>query len=191
VVSQPSPKGLTFDLRDTRNYPLARNARNGRWLFLGLFVFVAGGFLYAVVSFAAKGAWTATNLTFLALGIWICGMFAYIAVGYTPQAEYLELNERGMQLRYASGRIQTILWADPKLKLKLERNELSGRAARPMPSMWVLLGNRPSQNYLTQEAFDELIRQARGRGLTVGIRPARRPGWTRFNITPKSVTGFG
>lgn len=190
VESSPASV-LIFDLRATRDYPLARNARIGRWLTLGVFVTVFGSTLYLSAFLTEEGAWTLTALIALVFLIWICGASLYIAIGFAPQAEVLELAEQGFVLKYPSGRAQAIRWEDKNLTLKLARNEPSGHAKRPVPSTWVLLGNRPFQNYLTRAAFDGLIGQARARGLNIDERPARRPGWTRIIIASQHFKGFG
>lgn len=186
-----SSGAIEFDLSPTRGYPLARNARLGRWLTLGVFFTIFGSTLYLAASLTLKSAWSLTDLIAIAFSVWINGVSLYIAIGFTPQAEVLELDEAGFALRYPNGRTRIIRWDDKSLTVRLERTEPSAWPGRSVPSMWVMLGSRPFQNYLTERAFDELIQRAKARGLNTSERPARRRGWTRFNITAGVTKGWG
>lgn len=177
-----------FDLRETRDYPLARNARIGRWLFLGLFVLVLASLLYALTTFFIRGAWSTIDLVFSVLGGLVCCLFLYIAIGYGPQAESVQINEQGLRLTYRGGRVQSIRWDKPRLKLILEQTDPVFGTQRYGRAMWVMFGNRPFQTYLTEHAFNQITGQARQQGLSVEQRPAPRPGWSRLIISNGRAT---
>jgi hypothetical protein len=136
--------------------------------------------LYFLVSLQIRRQWTTVDLVSFSFLVLICAMFAYIAIGYGPQAESIQIDDEGLRLSYSSGRVQSIRWKDPRLMLILERYEPANAAWRYPQPMWVLLGNRPFQTYVTKEAFEEVIRRARCQGLTVAQKPASRTGWFRW-----------
>lgn len=149
---------------------------------LGLSVLAVASVLYLFSSITLRAAWSVADVTFSAFAILICSLLIYLAVGSSPQAESIEVTERGLRLTYPSGRVHSMDWSGADLKLVLQQTDSVSGVRRYGRPMWVLLGSRPFQTYLTEDAFSEITRQAQAQGLKVEQRPAPRAGWTRWVI---------
>lgn len=108
------------------------------------------------------------------------GLFSIIA---TPVPTRVGVDSDGITMIYEAGRVERFLWADTTLHLRFERTQGMLRRGVMGPPLAILMGGRPPRRYLSVEAFNEVVRQARANGLDVQDEPSSFPGFTRTVIS--------
>jgi hypothetical protein len=165
------------DLRTLKSLPGARLNDLGRWVCyggLGLFAGIAAVFL-GIVLWDYPGRLSSLGFYgLLAAFAFVIGMLALRVHMLSPSAEWLALDEGGLSLGYRNGRVRRLDWADPEFYLGMSRTESWTRQGSTHPL--TISAGTPYQHYafLTQPAFEEIIRVARTHGLrVVGGIPGR------------------
>jgi hypothetical protein len=162
---------VTYDLTELRDTRTARVNRIGHRL-LGvsiaiLLIALAGVFL---LTFAARRS---LGLPWAQFGL-IIGLFGYILImlflifrltGEAPTA--LTIDESGFKFEYGGGRTWGLKWDDPRFSLRIFRRDMEAWGSHEPVTELVVAGPRPKNNYVTEQARDELLRLASLRGLDV------------------------
>lgn len=135
---------------------------------------------YALLDFPTSAPWSPARGAALGLSLVILGVCIYALVRFAPQPLGLQVGEQGIRLEYPRGRTVVLSWAHPRLRLEHTLGSADS-TSRGSASYW-MEGFSPVRNFLTEGAFEGILRMARSRGLDVYERPARQPGWMRTEI---------
>ncbi len=148
-------------------------------------VLVGGALLiYAGLQFVGTHSGTASHVAFLAAATFVLIMFGLIFVVTSPQADYLEVNSGGLSFRFTSGKSLTVGWKNPNLNLRMAATQGAADGISARQPIWaVVCGRRRQRTYVTQEAFEEVIRMGRLCGVRIESQPSPHPGWTRYGVT--------
>lgn len=178
---------MRFDLSSLRTLPGVRVVRVRRWT--GAVCFT----LFAFISVAAPvyyyGAhrgftgWTSAQTAALVFVAFLSGMGALFFAGAAPPPTSIDVGPEGLAFELKGRQTWRVSWADPALFLRIYHSEGPARNGRQGSPMIIAMGRFSSRNYLTREAYDEIIAQATAHGLQVATVPASRVGWTRTTIT--------
>ncbi len=160
-----------YDLREARD--TERGLRDVRWFMAGLGIVTSiegGGVLLDVLLRAATlDAFSATAIGG-GLGFGILGAVMQLSLGPGPAS--IEISQDEVVLRFSSRRVHRIRMTRPgdRLKLYVYPKTFPGGQPRSSPYQ-VIMRVFPIRNPLSFEAYAELLRWAKGRGLDIDDRP--------------------
>lgn len=177
---------MRFDLSGLGALPVTRTLRilraTGVICFAIFAFFVVAAPTYYYLSNHGFAGWTVAQTVALVFVAFLSVMGLLIVAAGAPPPTSVEVTAEGVAFESNGRPTWKISWADPDLSLRVFRTAGSTRGGQQSPPMIVAMGRLSSRNYLTMEAYDEIISQAVVRGLRVTDGPASRPGWTRTVI---------
>lgn len=172
-----------FDLTETRGLPAARRTR---W-FHGLLRALLGVGIVAVGYWTAHdvitNGWTASNATVAGIEVVAGILFGWIFVMTGPGADFLEVDEDGIELGFGRGRIRRLKWNDAHLGLNLFQIQYPEEDGLTVQLIEFGSGVWPVTNYVTFPALNAVLRGAEEHGLRVVVRPSpqKRLVWYRIS----------
>lgn len=156
-----------YDLTALADLPLIRTRRRARWVLLGLAVAMILLALFIATSGfrTVTGNWSAGKAAFLLLPALVVVVAMIGRATAAPGAASVEVNDEFVALRFPSGRVWRQHWSSPRFRLPLERVPAQGsHSSVPIPC-WVATGPRLGDTFLTEDAYNEILRLAAARGM--------------------------
>lgn len=172
----------SIDLGPALSLPPVKIGRVLHWGVGGFDAFIAFVLVYGWVRLTETDEWTAARLAVGGVGAVIVAALVVVFIGTTAQAVRIVVDHDGLRLISRTGAtMKEVSWSGLGLPVIMEWTESTPRqVARGLPARWQLKGYRPFNTYLTQGAFEEVVRSANRVGLAVTELPCPgRPGWTR------------
>ncbi len=171
-----------FDLTEVRALRVTRRTQRFHSLLRALFAFGIVAIGAWVTDFVIRNGWTTTSAAGVGSEVAASILFGWIVIMTGPGAQVVEVNEAGVELGFAGGRIWRRGWNDDRFRLNVfqSRNPSEDRARVQL----IQLGSGvwPVTNFLTVPAFDALLSGARQHGLSVLAFSVSRQGGTWYRI---------
>jgi len=182
---------MRFDLVGLADDPIiGRNRRIMRWLASGMAGLAAFLLLYAILGYDIQhhgfAGWTpGLDAALAAPGSFLLVCIVLILLA-GPGASSVEVDQTGVIILRPNGRRRQFLWRDPLLHITIElTNGVNPRGGRDSPRAFIR-GYFPAQTYLSREAYEAIVREARARAARVTIEPSPAVvGWTRVTVTSR------
>jgi hypothetical protein len=178
---------MRFDLRGLRTLPALR-ARMGLRLMgavaVAFFTFLAA---YAIVGYyiihGGYSGWSESSSLALVIPLFFLSVGVYLIKITGPGEDYVNVDDRGLSFVRPSGSSRFLGWADLRFRLRMQlTNGLDRHGSRSTPMIFVA-GRFPAQTYITQEAYEAILRQAAAKGLTASTGPSKLvSGWSETVI---------
>lgn len=173
-----------YDLAEFRSLRWVRFMDRFR---LGLRALVVGsglGVAYNVDLALVVGSLSSARLAAVAGLVLLWGLFAGIAASMRASAAGLVVDDEGITLEYAHGRVDRRSWRDPRIRIRGRRtagvDDVISQG-RPMQSIFGPSGGI-SESWVPKAALEEIFVKADQLGLLVS-EPDGPPGWKRYSIT--------
>src|SRR5579859_5374686 len=112
----------TFDLAEAASQ-LYRNYRPYRYMLFVVAVVMTASIADSVISDAGPGNAGSLRALTVLVAVSLCLVLGFVIWAalffFSPSAERVELTSDSVRLHYSGGRVQTLMWSDPKLKLRM------------------------------------------------------------------------
>jgi hypothetical protein len=183
----------TFDLTEAASQ-LYKNYRPYRFMLVVVAAIMAVATADSVITDAGPGNPVTLRALTLLVAVLLCAVLVFVIWAalffFSPSAEHVELSPDSVKLRYRGGRVQTLTWSDPKLKLRLSEftPQRKGFTNLNGQSTYTLWGPWLKYNRINAEVFDGLIKAIEAHGLKVTKRRAVASDGTttRIHVTHQS-----
>jgi hypothetical protein len=170
-------RSTTFDLRSSPVVPPDR-ARGFAVVFFGLFVVAILVVALSAVLAIRAAFWTTGTTAFFLVYFWVllvcfAGLFWWLAVYVIPIATRVDVNAGGVEFRLSNGRSRYFHWQNRRFRLDLYdlTQDPVARTLPQKPERFVRSWTK-IEAILPQDAFAEVLRSARERGMWVGPPPS-------------------
>lgn len=179
---------MRFDLRDVAPQ-VRRVTQLGRVALLALFI---GGLVligYVVYHFTQAGLWDELHAAAVVGLLIVDSLFGWIGVTVIlPPAAWVEVDDKGVRIGYASGRILGREWSSEETVLRLYRTDgTNDWISKGRPAFGFTVDRQPFRAFLNSDAAEAILRIGRDHGLVAIDRPCGRKGWTRLDLTKASA----
>lgn len=159
-----------------------------RWISIGGALLLAGLGLYYAITAEVGAGWTRASFfvsvfaLFISIVLLIGGFWKWSA-----GAAEVSVDGAGITFKYPSGRIRRVLWSGQGLPLTIQHTEgVDDEISRGRP-VQAVSGRLWLQDFLSTEAYREILTMAKNGGLSLTESPGLRPGWTRQTISPPTA----
>jgi hypothetical protein len=178
---------VRFDLSTLSSLPALRGTRATHWTGAALSALFASLLTVSLVvrPLVTGEAASLTAIQQVAIALFLALALLGVLIFFTtaPCPTGVTVGRTGVTYEYRRGRQTRLDWTRPGFRLRIERTDGVVRRGVQYPGFVVAIGGFPAQKYLTREAFDEIVRQARANGLTVAEGPSNVPGFARTTIS--------
>jgi hypothetical protein len=178
---------MRFNLTSLGSLPNVRIDRARRWTeafcFAVFTLVVIAAPIYYYLAHHGFAGWMPAQTVALVLLAFLSVMGALFFAGAAPPPTSVTVDSEGLAFELKGRQTWRLTWTDPALALRVFRTEGSTRRSTPGPPMIIAIGPLSTRNYLTREAYDEIVAQATAHGLSLAEMPGSRPGWTRTIIS--------
>ena len=179
---------MRFDLRSQHSLPNVRSMRRVQLVIVIGWILYATTVVYGCVASYVRhdgfAGWPAAQTMVLVDFSLLSGVSAFILLAAGAPPLSVEVSPTGVVFEFKGHRTWRVAWADPKLSFRVSRTDGTLQHGVLPPQLIVVMGRFARRNYLTREAYDEILRQAALLRLRVDDVPGPRPGWFRTTIGP-------
>lgn len=177
---------MRFDLTSQESLSAVKVDKVRRWagaicVVVFAFILVAAPVYYYLGHLGFSG-WMPAQTVALGFVAFLSGAGALVYRGAAPPATSVEVTSDELVFELRNQPTWRVAWSDTNLSLRLFRTDGTARRGVGAPPTIVAVGPHSTSIYLTREAFDAIVHQARTKGLRVVDLPGSRPGWTRTVI---------
>lgn len=150
------------------------------------FVLVAG---YSVLGYlwTHRGlvGWSGQDSAVLAIPLLFILAGAVFFAQAGPGDNFVTVDKHGITFLCSNNRHRAIRWPEARRSLTLERGEGTVRSGQNVGPRFILRDRFPAMHFLTEEAFNAIIRGATSERLDVSSEPSTYSGWVRVVVTRK------
>ena len=180
---------MRFDLQDVA--PQVRLVTQlGRAALFALFV---GGLVligYVTYHYTQAGLWDSLHAFAVAGLLLVDSLFGWIGVAVIlPPATWIEVDDTGVRIGYANGKILGREWSSEEIVLRLYRTDgTNDWISKGHPGYGFTVDRQPFRAFLNSEAAEAILKTALDHGLITIDRPCGRKGWTRLDIASRGAS---